>query len=74
MPDASGLAGASVLIVDAAPRAGVGALPGAMREVKSLQQLWSGQASTVSATVGVSAILRAIDGASIVHFAGAFTR
>jgi CHAT domain-containing protein len=59
-----------VALIDAAPRVGAQALPGAVREVAALDSVWRGRAFRIDAAKGAAHTLSRIGRATIVHFAG----
>lgn len=70
-PDvASGLGASRVLVIDAAPRTGARALPGAQYEVELLQEIWGESGERYDATVGATSTLRKMSPYHVVHFAG----
>ncbi len=61
---------ARVVVIDAAPRSGQRALPGAQDEVYRTQAIWGRQSDRLDGTSGAAHILARIPAYDVVHFAG----
>ncbi len=61
---------ARVLVIDAAPRSGSRALPGAQSEVQRLSAVWDNQSEALDAAQGATQTLARMPAYEIVHFAG----